>query len=82
MLPHAVASRSSDRWSQIWSEASDGLGPQPVALVDELARAGDELVARHVAFLADPDHRLAIRPRPRRPRSRDARRRSAHRRSG
>ena len=24
MLPHAVASRSSDRWSHIWSEASDG----------------------------------------------------------
>ena len=22
MLPHAVASRSSDRWSQTWSEAS------------------------------------------------------------
>ena len=37
MLPQAVASRSSDRWSQIWSEPSDGCGAEPVALVDELA---------------------------------------------
>ena len=25
MLPQAVDSRSSERWSHIWSEASDGL---------------------------------------------------------
>ena len=24
MLPHAVASRSSERWSHIWSEGSEG----------------------------------------------------------
>ena len=37
MLPQAVASRSSERWSQSGATASDGFGLQPLALVDELA---------------------------------------------
>ena len=67
MLPQAVASRSSERWSHIWSDAERRVGAQPVALVDELARPADELVAGHAGPSPGADHRLAIRARPSRP---------------
>ena len=52
MLPHAVASRSSESWSQVWSAAQRRVRREPLALVDELAGAGDELVAKVTARLA------------------------------
>ena len=68
MLPHAVASRSSERWSQIWSERERRVGLQPVALVDQLA--GARRSARRGSRLPSSprDHRLAVGPRPPRPR--------------
>ena len=47
MLPHAVASRSSESWSQTCSAPSDGCASSRSPSSIELARPGDELVAGH-----------------------------------
>ena len=68
MLPHAVASRSSDRCSHIWSEGSDGIACSrvPSSMSWRVAR----ISSSRVTGPPQPrNHRLAIRPRPTRPRS-------------
>ena len=67
--PTPTTSRSSEQLEPGWSEPSDGSALQPVALLDELAGPGDELVAGHAARSPPPDHRLAVGPGAERPRS-------------